>query len=123
MALIDEISPPYIGEDKITLALADPAAAVLAFVPFQITVDYSASLEEEPKVGLVLPLELIFQSPTGSYVRTLFERSKPSSLLLVPRRRGDHLILLREMFHNRWQGRLIVSVQGDDLNNGETRIL
>lgn len=120
MALIDEISPTYIGDDRFVLSLSDPAAAILAFVPFQVDVNYDAA---EPE-GLVLPLELVFQAPSGKIIqRTVFSRSAPSSLLLVPRSRGQHFVLLHEMFHNRWQGRLLVNVQGEDLNNGETRIL
>lgn len=120
MALIDEISPPYVGEDKLVLSLADPAIALLAFVSFQVDIDYSGALPS----GVKLPLELVFQGPnTGQLQRQLFTLSAPSSLLLVPRSRGQHFILLRELYHNRWQGRLLVDVQGDDLNTGTTRIL
>lgn len=120
MALIDEISPTYIGEDKLALSLSDPATQLLAFVPFQVDIDYSAALP----LGIKLPMELVFQGPDAGHLqRQLFERSAPSSLLLVPRSRGKHFILLRELYHNRWQGRLLVDVQGDDLNTGTTRIL
>ncbi len=120
MALIDDISPTYIGEDRIALALADVNTAVLAFVPFQVDVNYTAAMPE----GLVLPLELVFQAPSGEVVtRKIFERTRPSSLLLVARQRGQHFVLLREQFHNRWQGRLVVDVQGDDLNDGQMRVL
>lgn len=120
MALIDEISPTYIGEDRIALTLSDPNVSVLAFVPFQVDVNYDAA---EPE-GLVLPLELVFQSPSGKVIkRTVFARTPPSSLLLVPRERGQHFLLLREMFHNRWQGRLVIDVQGEDLDDGQMRVL
>ncbi len=120
MALIDEISPTYIGEDRFALTLADHASTVLAFVPFQVDVNYGAALP----AGIVLPIELLFQAPDGKVIRrTVFTRTPPSSLLLVPRQRGQHSVLLREMFHNRWQGRLFVDVQGDDLNDGKTRVL
>lgn len=120
MAIIDEISPPYVGEDKLILSLNDPATALLSHVPFQVNIDYSAALPG----GVKLPLELVFQGPdAGQLQRRVFERTLPESLLLVPRARGQHFILLRELFHNRWQGRLLVDVQGDDLNTGATRIL
>lgn len=120
MAIIESISPTYIGEDRVSLSLSDPAATILAFVPFQVDVSYAGADPE----GIVLPLELVFQAPSGKVIqRTVFSRSAPSSLLLVPRSRGQHFVLLREMFHNRWQGRLLVDVQGEDLSNGETRIL
>lgn len=119
MALIDEISPTYVGEDRIVLSLSDPQTPLLAFVPFQVDIDYAKT---QPG-GLVLPLELVFQAPSGVMQRRVFERSAPASLLLVPRTRGRHLVLLRELFHNHWQGRLEVDVQGDDLNTGEVRVL
>jgi hypothetical protein len=120
MAIIDEISPPYVGEDKLVLSLAEPQVALLAFVPFQVNVDYSKA----NPLGIKLPLELVFQGPNSRKPeRRLFERARPDSLLLVPKTRGQHFILLRELFHNRWQGRLLVDVQGDDLNDGNSRIL
>ena len=119
MASVDEISPPYVGEDKLVLALADPQASILANVPFQVDVDYSAA---EPN-GLELPMVLILQAPDGSEtVNRKFSRSFPSSLLLKATMRGQHFILLRELYHNRWQGRLIVDVEGEDLQTGEERV-
>lgn len=116
MATIDEISPPYVGEDKLVLTLEDPQLTLLANLPFQVNVDYSAT---EPE-GLQLPLELILQGPkAGQQTRRLFTRSLPSSLLLTPRVRGTHFILLKELFHNRWQGRLTVEVEGEDPETNE----
>jgi hypothetical protein len=115
---IDEISPPYIGEDKLVLTLADPSLHLLAFQPFQVNIDYSATMPE----GTALPMELVLQGPKAEqHKRRLFRRARPSSVILVPENRGRHFILFRELGHNRWQGRLEVDVEGDDLQS-EDRI-
>lgn len=120
MANLEELSPSYVGEDRIALTLADPQVPILANVPFQVNVDVSATLPE----GLVLPIELVVSGPsTGQYKRRLFTKSVPNSLLITPTVRGSHFILIRELFHNRWQGRLTVEVRGDDLQPGQQRVL
>ena len=119
MASVDEISPTYVGEDRIVLTLSDPDTKILANVPFQVDVNYAAADPE----GIILPLELVLHGPNaGDKQRVLFERAAPSSVLLVPRVRGRHTILLKELFHNRWQGRLTVNVEGEDLQTGEERV-
>lgn len=117
-ARIDELAPAYIGEDKITLQLDDPAVSLVAFEPFQVNIDYTAT---EP-YGLQLPLELVLQGPrAGQHHRRLFHHSRPSSVILIPEQGGRHFILFRELYHNRWQGRLMVDVDGEDLQTGEER--
>ena len=118
MALVDEISPSYVGEDRIGLSLADPNQPIYVNTPIQVNIDYSGAAPE----GLVLPLELSLSGPTeGQYQRTLYTTSKPAAVVLVPRVKGQHFILLRERFHNRWQGRLLVDVLGDDMELGDER--
>lgn len=117
-ARIDAINPPFVGEQRITLELSNPEAQLLAFVPFQINVDYSLANPE----GVEFPLELVFRGPrAGQYSRRLFERSTPSGLVLTPTSGGTHFILFRELFHNRWQGQLFVDVEGEDLQISEDR--
>ncbi len=118
MANIDEISPNYVGEDKITLSLHDPQSQLLANVPFQIDINYDGA----SGAGIMLPLELIVNDSGGKESRKTFTRTKPSSLLLKLSTRGPHSILLKELYHNRWQGRIIVTLQGEDLRVDE-RIL
>lgn len=109
---IDEISPADIGEDKLVLQLADPSATIQIFIPFEICVNYDAT---EPE-GVVLPLELVIRGPRpGQETRRKFTRSRPERLLVTPTTRGQHFVLLRELFHNRWQGRMTVEVIGEDL--------
>lgn len=117
-ARIDEICPPEVGEMRLKLTLDSPDAQLLAHVPFQVNVDYSGALPE----GVNLPLELVLQGPNaGQRKRRLFQRSRPSTLLLTPDSGGRHFILLRELFHNRWQGQLFVDVVGEDLQTSEDR--
>lgn len=108
---IDELSPATIGEDKIVLTLdpsTDPATALKAV---QVNVDYSkADLDG----GIALPLDMIIQGPTEeSYIARTFRRFVPRTLSFIPLAAGTHLVLLREQAHNRWVGRLRVTVIGD----------
>lgn len=108
---LDEICPRYIGEDRLVLQL-QTIGAVRAFEQVAIAVDYSATAPE----GVVLPLELLIQGPSPqSYVYRVFRRSKPTTLIFTPREGGSHLITLREFAHNKWWGRLVVSVDGQPL--------
>ena len=117
-ARIDEINPIIVGEQRIVLQLSNPDAQLLAFVPFQIDVDYTLADPE----GIVFPLELVFRGPrAGQFSRRIFSRSAPSGLVLTPTSGGTHFILFREQFHNHWQGQLFVDVEGEDLQLSEDR--
>jgi hypothetical protein len=107
---IDEICPPDVGAEKIGLQLTEPDVKLLAHVPFQISIDYSKALP----VGVSLPIEVtIFGPEPGLVTRDVYKRALPSTLLLKPFSGGPHFILVREMFHNKWQGRLTVDVEGE----------
>jgi hypothetical protein len=110
--IIDELSPSYIGEDRFGLALNENSQTPAAFSSITIDVDYSGA---EPE-GVVLPLELIVQAPSASgFVRRFYTRTAPSSVIFRPAEGGLHLVMLREVGHNRWWGRLRVQVDGDQL--------
>src|SRR5512138_3227942 len=95
---LDEICPPYYGEDKIDLSLATEGA-IRAFSQVLISVDYSRALPED----VMLPLEMIVQGPSQqSYVRRVYSRAKPTTLIFAPKEGGSHLVLLREYGHNKW---------------------
>lgn len=115
--LIDEICPPDVGEEKLGLQL-DSDESLFAHIPFQVNIDYSNTLP----AGTTLPIEVVIQGPTaGQRSRRLFTRSRPSSVVLTPTTGGRHFILVRELFHNRWQGQLFVDVEGEDLQVSEDR--
>src|SRR3954469_2636970 len=107
---IDELSPATIGEDKISLTIdpsTDPPTALKAV---QVNVDYSAA---DP-FGVELPLNMIVQGPTAeSYIERTFRRFVPNTLSFVPLAAGEYLVVLREVAHNRWVGRLRFTVVGD----------
>jgi hypothetical protein len=112
---IDTISPVGMGGDKIVLSLSTQTDPPYAFQTAIVDVDYSAA---DPD-GIVPPLELIIQptfgpgGSTGGYIRTLYSDTRPLSVTWKPQGAGQYLIVLRELFHNQWQGRLLVDVDGD----------
>ena len=107
MPTVDQMSPDYVGEDRITLSLDTSTSPARALSPVQINVDYALA---EPQ-GASLPLELIVNGPT--YLRKLFRTVRPPFFVFIPELPGEHLVLLRETGHNRWVGRLLVEVVGD----------
>ena len=111
MTIIDDISPTFIGEDRIVLTLSQDTPNPKAFAPVQIDIDYSAA---DPEGGIVLPLELIVNAPSdANFSRRIIRRSLPSSIIIKPQEGGEHLVLLRECGHNKFVGIFILDVAGD----------
>jgi len=111
MATVDDVSPAYYGEDRIAVTL-DKDSQTQALKPVQVMFDYSAA---EPQ-GVVIPLELIFQPAFGKgdgFIRRIFRNQKPTTAVFTPQGEGDWLVLIREIGHNRWQGRLVITIEGD----------
>jgi hypothetical protein len=107
---IDEISPAYIGEDVISLDLSDSTPKPRVGNPVIVTVDYSDS---EKYGGTTLPLEVVVQGPTPEFFRShVYRAFKPHILVFSPETAGEHLVLLRELVHNRFVGTLVVQVMG-----------
>jgi hypothetical protein len=106
---IDELSPAYVGEERIILKLNEVSIAQV-FNTLQIDVDYA---DCEPE-GVILPLDFIVQGPSeDSYKERVFRRTAPKSISFQPISSGMHMIILREQAHNRWIGRLFIDVAGD----------
>lgn len=107
---IDEISPRYYGEDRLSLTLTSPNPVLRAFHPVLVTVNYSAALPE----GIVLPLEFTVTAPSEvNSSRRIYRRFAPGELAFTPLEGGSHLIRLAEMWHNQWWGRLVLEIEGD----------
>ena len=105
---LDEICPPYVGEDRLDLSLVTQGR-IRAFSQTSIAVNYARVLPSD----VMLPLEMIVQGPSAqSYVRRIYSRAKPTVLFFTPKEGGSHLVLLREFSHNRWHGRVIIDVDG-----------
>jgi hypothetical protein len=109
---LDEIAPSYIGEDRLDLSLDPSIVTPSAFVPLLVNVSYGRCVPQ----GVMLPLIFEAQGPSPeSYVRRVFMRAAPSSVIFTPREGGPHLVTLREAAHNRWWGRLRLSIEGETL--------
>lgn len=112
---LEEISPSTIRERKLSLTL-EPDANPAANQSLLLNVDYSDASPE----GVVLPLILEVQGPTrASYVRRVFRRTPPSSIVITPKEGGRHLVTLREAAHNRWWGSIQFEAQGSELFLGD----
>jgi len=113
--LIDELSPETIGEDRISLALVAGLAPPRAFAPVLVMVDYERCLPE----GVALPLELLIAAPSaGNVIRRVLRRAAPRVIAFTPREGGLHGVLVRELAHNRWVGKLRIVVAGDPMTAG-----
>lgn len=118
-ATLDILSPTYVKADKIALSLAPDSEPLLPYVPITILVEYSAA---DP-IGVSLPLIFVVQpsgtgGEPGGYKRVVYSNTHPASLTFTVPGAGAYLVTLTELFHNRWQGRLTITVEGDGY--GET---
>jgi len=131
-ASMDELSPDYMGEDRLVLlpqlrlvpaGALNPDGTINKNIK---TIDiYRAHQNHYWKVvytqcdpeGVVLPLEMIVRGPSqSSYKRKVYSTHAPNVLHYKPTEGGVHLIMLREVAHNRWWGRINVNVTGPSLN-------
>lgn len=116
---IDNIAPSNIGEDRISVSVNTSSLPLLALNPAVIDIDYSAA---DDYGGVVLPIEIMVQPPSIDgigFVRRVYRKWIPTSFSFVPLVAGQHLILVKECCHNLWQGRLVVSVGGDEADKSE----
>ena len=112
--IVDSISPAYIGSDKFILEVDEASKPLVSYNLITINIDYS---EADP-TGVVLPIIIVVQPGFGDgtgYIKKSFSRSAPSSFTFYASvGAGEYLVLVREYGHNQWQGRLIITVAGDD---------
>jgi hypothetical protein len=115
VATINMLSAPDIGSDKFTLALRPNSEPLLPWVPITIDVDYGGV----PSGGVSLPL-LFTVNPGGNqggaergYQQNFYRDFIPSSLTFRVPFAGIYLVTLKEFFHNQWQGRLVITVEGE----------
>lgn len=112
MALLDDLSPDFVGGDVIALSLREESLEPKAFGAVSLDVDYSGAVPG----GISRPLELVIQAPTkAGYVRKIFRRVIPKIVTFFPVSGGEHLVLIREVGHNQFHGKIVVDVAGDDL--------
>lgn len=114
----DELSPTYIGQPVVTLALVRPPderRPALKPITLSVAIDPTAKMPDGEtfvaSVGLSLPLEMTVTAPTKrNFQRKNFQRGVPTSVTFTPREPGRHLVRLRELGHNRWFGVIVVVV-------------
>lgn len=107
LANLDDISPRYIGEAKFTLTAATDRPR--AGAPVIVDIDYGSDAR-----GIELPLECVVQGTAdGSYWRQMFDLFAPPSVAFTPIEGGPHVVMVRELGHNRWWGRLEIDVAGE----------
>jgi hypothetical protein len=115
MSQIDRISPSFVGEDKISLEVDEASLPLQVFKPLTVNISYT----NVGTAGISLPLELTIQPGFGSggeangFFQKIFRRDAPISFSYRPPAAGVYLLLLKEIHHNRWQGRLKIEVAGD----------
>jgi len=110
-SILDTIAPVYIGRDMITIT-PDPSSVLIVGGVITLNFDYSAT---KPN-GVVKPLKLHIQPAFGNgaeYREELFDIFVPDQFAFQVRSAGQYLVLLRELAHNQWQGRLLIDVAGD----------
>jgi hypothetical protein len=116
-AIIDIISPVEMGEQRISVTLDETSKPLLAFKPITINFDYSNASPE----GIVLPLEIEVQpdakhiAQAGGYRTKIYRTIAPESYTFTVPSAGDYLVVLREIYHMQWYGKLLLEVDGDRL--------
>ncbi len=112
---LDRVAPANVGEDRITIDIDEDsflAGNLVVLRPITMRFGYAATLPE----GVILPIEVMIQPKFGDgagFIRDVFKRVAPTSFTFKPTLAGEYLILVRERFHNKWQGRKTVLVNGD----------
>jgi hypothetical protein len=110
---LEELSPRTLREDKLDLQLDPSVITPRAFSSVLVNVSYERTLPE----GVCLPLIFEAQGPSaGSYVKRIFTRHVPSSVVFTPAEGGPHLVTVREAAHNYWWGKLNLTVEGEQLD-------
>jgi hypothetical protein len=116
---IDSISPTFIGADMIDIAIDDASKPLTVGKVITLNFGYSRTLPG----GLVKPLKLIVQPAFGSgagYIEETFDTFIPDSFAFQVQGAGQYLVVLREVGHNQWQGRVLLDVAGDQFQEVRT---
>lgn len=116
MSFIDDFSPSIIGSDRFTIALSSATLTPRVGEAVLFDIGYDAAGADG---GVVLPLELIVQSPAvAGFMRKTFRRFKPVQVSYFPITAGEHLVRIAETGHNLFFGALAFTVLGDAIDEG-----
>jgi len=116
---IDSISPTFIGADMIDITIDDVSKPLTVGKVITLNFDYARTLPG----GVTRPLKLVIQPAFGSgagYVEETFDTFIPSSFAFRVQGAGQYLVILREVYHNQWQGRVLLDVAGDQFQEVRT---
>lgn len=114
MSTLDELAPIAgelaVGAPRLSLALADPTASILAFQP----VIFEAGYDGLDPLGPTLPLvfQVVGPSPS-SFRRQVFRRITPAQLVFVPEEGGQFTARLSEAFGNRAFAAVTFEAEGE----------
>jgi len=115
----DRVSPAFVGEDRITVTIDEDsflAGSLVTERTITARFDYSGA---EPE-GVALPIIVELQPGFGdgdAYRRLAFKRFTPETFAFKVTGAGKYFILVKERFHNQWQGRLEIEVEGDPFSD------
>ena len=113
---LDLISPVGMGSDKIVITVNNPTGEQL-LVGTPITLDFNYAAAQP--AGISLPLILQVQPAFGrgvGYKEVVFRDRAPNSFAFSVPGAGQYLVVLRECFHMRWQGRILIDVAGEEFS-------
>lgn len=97
----------YIRAERIRLELADPSVPPTAGYAFDLLMSLDPA-----DTQLVLPLKLVVMGPSAeSRYEHTFRRLIPRRIPIVAREPGRYIVSIRELFHNRFAGRLHIEVR------------
>ncbi|HEX4334682.1 MAG TPA: hypothetical protein VH062_02145 [Polyangiaceae bacterium] len=114
-----DFSPDNVGTNRFKLSLDVTTQSPAAGVACIVNVDYSSA---DADGGVVLPLEVLVQAPTvDGYRRQVLTRARLDQLVVIPISGGAHMVMVRELGHNRAFGALTFNVAGDSLEEAPRR--
>ena len=107
---IDELSPSYLREKRISLSLDPSNETPSAFHSIMIAVSYADTFPD----GIQLPLIVEIQGPSPkSYEQRVISNVAPTAIIFRPSEGGAHHVTMREAAHNRWWGSILIDVVGE----------
>lgn len=113
---LDLVSPVDMGSDKITVTVNNPGGgALLVGTPITLDFDYSRTFPAFVKLPLILQVQPAFGRGVG-YKEITFDKQVPNSFAFQVPGAGQYLAVLRECFHMRWQGRILLQVEGEEFS-------
>ncbi len=113
---LDLVSPVDMGSDKIVVTVNNPTGEqLLVGTPITLDFDYSLTFPAFVKLPLILQVQPAFGRGVG-YKETIFRDRVPNSFAFQVPGAGQYLAVLRECFHNRWQGRILIDVAGEEFS-------